>query len=302
MVTECPTCKSKDLKKDGLRKTRCRGAIQRYKCKKCSYRFIEKDAFFKMRNSPQKITLCLDLFFRGISTRKVQEHLQSFYPHNSDNSTIYRWVIRYAELISKFTDTLKPLLGYEVQVDEIEFHRRKHPKKKLGVDKNYFIDSVDTKTRFLVAAQYAESRSKEEIKKVMSDIKKKGENRVRMVTTDGFMGYTNVVKKTFGYSNKLGRYTVFHNVVCARQGEGFNYPIERLHNTIRHRTKTFRGFHGSAHSARTILKGIEIYYNYITKHQGINKRPCEAAEIDLELRPNRWLSLIKLSSQIKSGQ
>jgi len=52
-----------------------------------------------MRNSPQKITRCLDLFYRGISTRKVQEHLQAFYPHNVSNVSIYKWVIKYAENI-----------------------------------------------------------------------------------------------------------------------------------------------------------------------------------------------------------
>ena len=77
---KCPKCSSESIKKDGFRKTENRGLIQRYKCKCCSHRFIKDDGFFRMRNSPQKITLCLDLFYRGISTRKVQEHLQAFYP------------------------------------------------------------------------------------------------------------------------------------------------------------------------------------------------------------------------------
>lgn len=294
-ISHCPYCESVKVIKKGLRKTENRGSVQRFYCKDCKRRFVDNSAFYRMRNSPRKITLCLDLFFRGISTRKTQEHLEAFYPHNSTHKSIYKWVIKYSNLISNFTDTLKPTLGWEVQVDEMEYHRRKHPKKHSGIDKNWFIDSVDTKTRFLVASQYAESRTSEELKGVIKTIKNKGQGRVKIVTTDGLTAYRNVVNKTFGYSLKLGRYTVFHNVVCARQGEGFNYPIERLHNTIRHRTKTFRGFHGSADSARAIMKGIEIYYNYITKHQGIDKRPCEEAKIDIELGHNRWLGLIELA-------
>ncbi len=298
---QCPHCKKQNTVKRGYFHTQAHGKQQRYYCKSCDKKFIPRDAFYRMRNSPQKITLCLDLFFRGISTRKVQEHLQAFYPHKSSHKSIYLWVIKYSQVIAKFTNNLKPELGQEVQVDEVEYHRRKHPKKHLGVAKNWFIDSIDTKTRFLVAAQYAESRTKEEIKKVLVDIKKKGEDNIKIITTDGFMAYTNVVKKTFGYSNKLGRYKVFHNQVNARQGEGFNYPIERLHNGQRARTKTMRGFHGSVESARSILKGWEIYYNYITRHQGIDKTPSEEAKIHLNLGHNKWLSLIELAENTKSS-
>ncbi len=292
----CPKCKSEHIKKDAKRKTMNRGLIQRYKCKSCSYRFVEKDAFFRMRNNPNKITLCMDLFFRGISTRKVQEHLQAFYPHNSSHKSIYKWIVRYSTLISDFTDTLKPTLGPEVQVDEVEFHRRKHSRQRLGTAENWLIDSIDPKTRFAVASNFVESRNTEEIKTIMQSIKRKAEN-VKIITTDGFMAYENVVKKTFGYSNKLRQYKIIHNQVIASQGDGFNYPIERLHNNIRARTKTMRGFHGSVESARAILKGIEIYYNYITKHQGIKKTPSDAAKINLNLSYNKWLSLIWLAEK-----
>jgi len=70
-----------------------------------------------------------------------------------------------------------------------------------------------------------------------------------------------------------------------------------LHNTIRHRTKTFKGFYGSVESARALLKDIEIYYNYITKHQGIGKTPAEEAKIELELGHNCWPDLIELAEK-----
>ena len=46
----CPKCESKEIKKDGKRKTN-RGLIQRYKCKECNYRFIQNDGFCKMTSS-----------------------------------------------------------------------------------------------------------------------------------------------------------------------------------------------------------------------------------------------------------
>jgi len=45
------------------------------------------------------------------------------------------------------------------------------------------------------------------------------------------------------------------------------------------------------------MKGIEIYYNLITKHQAINCCPYELAVLNLKLGINKWLDLIKLSNQ-----
>ncbi|MEM2918866.1 MAG: hypothetical protein QXY62_05155, partial [Candidatus Altiarchaeota archaeon] len=77
------------------------------------------------------------------------------------------------------------------------------------------------------------------------------------------------------------------------------HKIERLHNTIRDRTKIMRGFHGSLESAKAIMKGFEIYYNFIRKHQGIGKTPAEKDVPELILSTNKWLSLIRLSKTKK---
>tara|TARA_Y100000310_G_scaffold345210_1_gene462705 strand:- start:2616 stop:3542 length:927 start_codon:yes stop_codon:yes gene_type:complete len=290
----CPKCKSKNFKKNGRRKTENRGLIQRYQCKDCNYRFTYDDGFFRMRNNPNKITCALDLFYKGVSTRKVQEHFQSFYPHNSHNTTVYRWVVKYANMISDFTDRLKVNGGCEVQVDEMEYHRREEHKKK-GTCKDWFIDSIDVKTRYLVSAKYFKARGQQEIKEVIGKVKYKTEGYVTTITTDGWQVYKGVVKKTWGWNLKEQKYNIIHNPVIASKGEGFNLFIERLHNSIRQRTKTFRGFHGSVESADAIMKGYVIFYNFIRKHQSIKCCPYELAT-GLKLKENnKWLELIKRS-------
>ena len=210
-MVKCSNCKSQKIVRRGFRKTQNRGLIQRYFCKNCKKRFVIDEGFYRMRNSPQKITLCLDLFYRGISTRKVQEHLQAFYPHNSSNVSIYKWVIRYANNINKFTNNLKLKVGSEVQVDEVEYHRRKTHKAKRGIDKNWFIDSIDTQTRFMVASNYCKSRSAKEIKQVMKSIKIKTDNQIKVITTDGLNAYPRIIKNIFGYSNKTREFNVVHH-------------------------------------------------------------------------------------------
>ena len=285
---KCPNCKSKNIIKRGSCPTQNRGLIQRYGCKDCNKRFVEDDGFWKMKNAPKKVTLCLDLFYRGVSTRKVQEHLQAFYPHNSSNVSIYNWIIKYSKMISKFTDNLKLKVGSEIQVDEMEYRVHK--------EKAWFIDSIDTETRFMVSSEFTRTREKKELKKVIARAKQKTENQIKICTTDGFFGYSRTIKSVFGYNKKLRRFNVFHNRVTQIKGEGFNHKVERLHSNIRARTKVFRCF-GSLDGANAIMKGFEIYYNFIRKHQAINKCPYELALPELKLGLNKWLGLIQLSNR-----
>jgi len=285
----CPKCNSNQIKKDGKRKTQNRGKIQRYRCKECDFRFVIDDGFYRMRNHEKKITLCLDLYFKGISLRKIQEHLQAFYPQNSSHVAIYDWIIKYPLIISKLTDTLKVNTGTELMSDEMEYHR-------LG-KQNWFVDVMDTKTRYIVSSEYMQSRTIENLIRVLKKARVATEEQIKVVTTDGLQGYPRVLKKTFGLKTHWDHKSrIVHNVVIASE-RGFNHKIERLHNSIRERTKTTRGFHGCLESAYAIMKGFEIYYNFIRKHQALGKTPAEKALPELILGNNQWLDLIKLSKK-----
>ena len=283
----CPKCKSKNIIKRGLRQTQNRGKIQRYFCKDCKKRFIQNNGFYGMKNHKKKITLCLDLFFRGMSLRKIQEHLQAFYPHNSSHMTILRWVRKYSVMIGNYTDKLKVNSGNEIMSDEMEYA----VKGKQG----WFVDVMDTKTRYIVSSEFMKSRTIDNLVEVLKKARYSTGNQIKVVTTDGLPGYPRVLKKTFGLKSHWNHKTrIIHNVVIARE-RGFNHKIERLHNNIRERTKIFRGF-GSQESARAIMKGYEVFHNFIRKHQAINKYPYELALPNLKLKnPNKWLELIELS-------
>jgi len=195
----CQNCKSNAVVKRGFIQTAVKGKQQRYYCKSCNKKFIPRDAFYRMRNNPQKITCALDLFYRGLSTRDVQSHFKAFLPHNSDHSTILRWIRKYSTQIANYTDNLKIHTGSYIEMDEMEYHRRKSHKKKLGIDKNWFIDAIDVKTRFMINSAYVKNRSQNNLKMVLVNIKEKTGEQVKIVTTDGLLAYGNVVKQNWGY-------------------------------------------------------------------------------------------------------
>ena len=284
----CEKCNGKNIKKDGVRETKNRGKVQRYKCLDCSHRFSIDDGFWKMKNHEDKITSCMNMYYAGMSLRKIQEHLQMFAPKNSHYSTLYRWIVKYANMISTLTNNLQVQSGQELMSDEMEYHR-------LG-EQNWFVDVMDTETRFMVASDYMKSRTIENLTRVLKKSKFATGEQIKVITTDGLQGYPRVLRKAFGVNNKFKiNPKVQHNIVIASE-RGFNHKIERLHNSIRDRTKIMRGFHGSLESAKAIMKGYEIYYNFVRKHQGIdNKTPQEEAILELSLSTNKWLSLIKLA-------
>ena len=297
--TICPECEGEKVKKDGLRQTENRGKIQRFKCKDCGVRFVVDDGFFRMRNNEKKITAGIDLYYKGVSFRKVQDHFKAFYPHNSSHMTIYRWIVRYSKMVATITDNFQIQCGQEMMSDEMEYYRRRDSRSE-GREQNWFVDTFDLKTRFMIAGEYMRSRTNENLIKVLKRSKMKTGDQVKIVTTDGLMGYPTVLRATYNlqspyHVSSSTKSKIIHNVVKADE-RGFNHPIERLHNTIRERTKIMRGFHGSLESANAIMKGLEINYNFNRKNLALkNKMPYEEAIPELKLGDNKWLDLIRLS-------
>ncbi len=70
--------------------------------------------------------------------------------------------------------------------------------------------------------------------------------------------------------------------------------MERLNGSIRDREKTMRSF---KKMDTPILKGIQIYHNYIREHQGLGgKTPAEKCGILIE-GENKWKTLIENASE-----
>lgn len=110
--------------------------------------------------------------------------------------------------------------------------------------------------------------------------------------SDGFENYKNafnklfcfVAKLVFGIPIKLKKHGVKHN----------NNAIERYNSDIDDRTKTMRHF-GSFNGAEYFLDLKHIIHNFVNPHMQLKGRtPAEEASIDLKLRRNKLLNLIKI--------
>ncbi len=73
-IDSCQKCKSGSIKKDGIRKNKS-GNIQRFKCLDCKHRFSINLGFERMRATPDQITMAMNLYFNGESSRKVAQSI-----------------------------------------------------------------------------------------------------------------------------------------------------------------------------------------------------------------------------------
>lgn len=115
---KCPICGLDDLVvKSGVRYNRS-GPAQRYYCQRCDVRFVSRNAFARMRNSAAVIATALDLYFRGLSLRKISEHLWACHGIRATHATIHSWIKRYVDLVSQYVEGLTAKTSGRWHADE----------------------------------------------------------------------------------------------------------------------------------------------------------------------------------------
>jgi hypothetical protein len=68
-----------------------------------------------------------------------------------------------------------------------------------------------------------------------------------------------------------------------------NNIVERLHGTLKDRTKPMRGLK-SFESTKSLLEGYAVHYNCVRPHQSLGgKTPAQAARMEV---PSNWRGLI----------
>jgi len=112
----CDQCNSNRVVKRGHRKTK-QGLRQTYMCKECGKRFTLEP--IKHRKATTKlIALCMDLYFKGLSLRKIADTIFQFYGVNVHHDTVRVWIDTFMGKINEYVNKLEPNVGDRWLVDE----------------------------------------------------------------------------------------------------------------------------------------------------------------------------------------
>ena len=163
---------------------------QVYKCKLCNRKFVPDNGFGKLKYDPKIITATLDLYFKGVSLRKIADHLKQFYGLNVNFTTIYKWIKEYVKIMGDYVKTLVPEISGTIHADEMMV--------KVGGEWKWLWSVIDEGTRFLLASQISATREIHDARRLFQKIKEKIRGqRVNKVITDGLRAYEDAFKKEF---------------------------------------------------------------------------------------------------------
>ncbi|MEN2975377.1 MAG: IS6 family transposase [Candidatus Caldarchaeales archaeon] len=292
-ILECPSpvcgfCSSDKVVKIGFRKNK-HGKVQRYRCKNCGRKFsVVEDAFRKMKYRPEIIALALDLYFKGVSFRKIADHVKQFHGLKVSYVTVYYWIRKYIDLMKGYVEQLKPETSGRWHVDETTV--------KVGGEYLWLWNLMDADTRYLLATKLSRGREVSDAREVFRKAKESSKNLPTEVVTDGLRAYEDAFRKEF-YRLKGPR--VKHIRLAGLEERPNNNLVERLHGTFKDRTKVMRGMK-KMEAAERLMDGYRIYYNFVKPHISLNGRtPVETAGVLKYAGENKWLELIQLAEKRK---
>src|SRR3989344_2070513 len=244
---KCPHCKNQSAVKHGILKRKNRGLVQRYQCTSCRREYIRDDGFKRFRHNPEVITVALDLRAKGLSLADIVDHLDQHYRVKVSRTTILDWQKNFGKKLSSFTQTLTPHLGNRFHADEMFV--------RVDGNWNFYWDCIDYFTKFIVAEHFSDIREDKEAIEFLKKIKAGSLKLPDEIHTDNSFDYPPAFRKVFPKRR-------IHRHYPAWKKKFKNNPIERLHNTLKQRYKTFRGF-DNRDSAASFLTFFKIYYNFV---------------------------------------
>jgi putative transposase len=273
-ISTCKFCHSPNFIRYGMKNGK-----QVYRCKDCHRKFVDNIDFEKMKYNPKIIALTLDLYFRGLSLRKVCQHLKEFYDLNVSYMSVYRWIEKYIGIMNEYVNTIKPDIGDVWHTDEMMVN--------IGGSWEYLWNCMDERTRFQLASVVSTERKVHDARMVFQKAKQNaGGRKPKFMVTDGLGTYRDAVNKEF--LTNTGETRHLWNVGI--QHHPNNNHVERLHGTIRQREKVMRGV---KIESTPIIEGHRLYYNFIKPHEALNGRtPSEEAGITIEGK-DKWLTLMR---------
>lgn len=265
---------------------------QVYRCKNCGRKFVDNLYFERMKADPKIICVTLDLYFKGVSYRKISDHLKQFYKLDVYFTTIFRWIDYYIRIIDEYARQLKPQLSEIWNADEMMI--------KIHGDWFYLWNVIDDETRFHLVSAISKQRTIDDARMVLRTAKKRSHGyRPMYIITDGLKSYCKAIDEEFYAIRKKTTHIDNVGIRGKKDSDDFfdNNLVERLHETIRERNKIQRGLKDE-YSA--FIRGQQVNYNFIRPHMSLNNNtPAEMAGIDLNLGNDRWLNLLKQSLKYK---
>ena len=279
----CKFCDSPDIILKGSR-----GGRPRFKCRACGRFFAANLGFEGMRHGPEHVTIAVEVFFAGLSSRKTATTLTNA-GCPVTYKTIQNWGRRFGGMMEQYLDLLRPHLGEAWRTDELYL--------RIRGDRKYLFAMLDAPTRYWIAKQVATHKGTDDVRPMFRKAREVAGKVPSLLTSDGASNFAEGHKREYAHKNYLWKDSR-HESHIRMDGDINNNQRESFNgNTLRLREKVTRGL---KREDSAILSGLQVYHNHVRPHLALEGRtPGEAAGIHVE-GGNPWLAIIESVSKFRA--
>lgn len=278
----CLYCSCKNIIRSGTRKTTM-GERQRYECKDCHKRFV-LSPLPKFKGNAKLICLCMDCYYRGLSYRDISYQFQQFYGLSIHHETIRRWVLKFSQLMEKYSETIQPKIKGVWNADETLI-LTKEGKNKENTNYHYVWNVIDNKTKFLLASECSgRSRKIEDAEYVFKEALKQNGKMPFQVICDRNPAYQEGSLKAF--KNRGSQRKVKFTSIVGKRKEVNNNAVEN-HNSMQ---KEFHKVRRGVKEVQTYQDGFRVFHNFIRKSAKQGLSPAD--KVGIEIQGNTWETLL----------
>ena len=290
----CPFCNSENLIKSGIRKTTI-GEKQRYECKECKKRFV-LSPIKNIKGNEKLVCLAMDCYYRGLSYRDISYQFKQFYGLNISHVTIREWVLRFSEVIEKYSKTIQPNIKGVWNADEtLVLTKRGQDKKNPNTNFDYVWNVMDNKTKFLLASiNSGRSRSSKDAQNVFTEALNQNGKIPFQIIVDGYKGYEDGCRKTF--RNWGSERKVKFTSIKGHRKEINNNAIESHHSQQKEFQKVRRGLT----EVQTYADGFKVFHNFVRKNTREGLTPADKCGIGII--GNAWETMLLNSIRLNNSR
>lgn len=282
-VHACPYCACKEMFKRGARNTKM-GVKQLYCCKSCKKRFV-LEPIKNIKGNAKLVCLAMDCYYKGLSYRDIADQFSQFYGLSISHVTIRDWVLRFSELMEKYSTTIQPQIKGVWNADETLILTKRGKNNVQNSEFDYVWNVMDNKTKFLLASECSgRSRSKKDAQYAFEEAHKQNGKIPFQIITDRYAGYQDGVRKTF--RNWGAERKVKHTSIVGKRKQIDNNAIESHHS----HQKEFHKIRRGVTEVQTYQDGFKVFHNFVRKSARQKLTPAEKAGIGVD--GNRWNTLL----------
>ena len=286
---ECP---SEKVVRNGRRKCKKKGLVQRYLCRSCGRTFSGIAGFVGRHYDAAVIMRVVSYVAARMSPDEMRKQLKNerIWVHES---TIHRWVVFYSHMMDAYASTLRVDAGHQWHVDEIFF--------KILKMERYLFTVMDGATRFILSYEVSPDKPGFDPTRLFAAAAARALRLPRILVSDGLPAFIAPARKVF-YRMRGPRFVHVREIHIQNLFNQNNIS-ESLNGELKGRFQCVRGLKSEEPA---LIPLMIIYHNFFREHEGLEGRmtPAEAVGIDIvpvedpdrQSSYERWITFVETAA------